>query len=95
MIKKLAGQTAIYGLSSMLGRFINFLLVIPHTAKLNNVGDYGDITAVFAMIAFLNIVLTYGLETAYFNFIRNGNEPKKVYAIVQKSILISTLPSFV
>lgn len=91
MIKKLAGQTAIYGLSSMLGRFINFLLVIPHTAKLNNVGDYGDITAVFAMIAFLNIVLTYGLETAYFNFIRNGNEPKKVYAIVQKSILISTL----
>lgn len=91
IIKKLAGQTAIYGLSSMLGRFINFLLVIPHTAKLNNVGDYGDITAVFAMIAFLNIVLTYGLETSYFNFIRNGNEPKKVYAIVQRSIIVSTL----
>ena len=91
IIKKLAGQTAIYGLSSMLGRFINFLLVIPHTAKLNNVGDYGDITSVFAMIAFLNIVLTYGLETSYFNFIRNGNEPKKVYAIVQRSIIVSTL----
>jgi O-antigen/teichoic acid export membrane protein len=90
IIKKLAGQTAIYGLSSMLGRFVNFLLVIPHTAKLNSVGAYGDITAIFAMVAFLNIILTYGLETSYFNFIRNGYDTKKVFATLQKSILFST-----
>ncbi len=90
IIKKLAGQTAIYGLSSMLGRFINFLLVIPHTSKLNNVGEYGEVSAIFAIIAFLNIVLTYGLETSYFNFIREGYAPQKVYAVVQKSILFTT-----
>ncbi|MDP2174889.1 MAG: oligosaccharide flippase family protein [Bacteroidota bacterium] len=90
IIKKLAGQTAIYGLSSMLGRFVNFLLVIPHTAKLSSVGAYGDITAIFAMVAFLNIVLTYGLETSYFNFIRNGNNANKVFATLQKSIMAST-----
>ncbi|MDI1233351.1 MAG: oligosaccharide flippase family protein [bacterium] len=90
-IKKLASQTAIYGLSSMLGRFINFLLVIPHTQYLKSVGSYGDITAIFAFIAFLNIILTYGMETTYFNFIRKGYQPNKVYAIAQKSIITSTL----
>lgn len=90
-IKKLASQTAIYGLSSMLGRFINFLLVIPHTQYLKTVGSYGDITAVFAFIAFLNIILTYGMETTYFNFIRKGHQPNQIYAIAQKSLMISTI----
>lgn len=90
-IRKLASQTAIYGISSMLGRFINFLLVIPHTEYLKTVGAYGDITAIFAFIAFFNIVLTYGMETAYFNFIRKGHSPDKIYAISQKSIIATTL----
>jgi len=90
-IKKLAGQTAIYGLSSMLGRFINFLLVIPHTQKLNSIGDYGNLTALFAIIAFLNIVLTYGMETSYFNFIRNGVDAEKVFKTSQTSVWITTL----
>jgi O-antigen/teichoic acid export membrane protein len=91
MFKKLISQTAIYGLSSMLGRFINFLLVIPHTKYLKTVNDYGDITSVFAFMAFLNILLSYGMETSFFYFIRNGNEPKKVFAITQKSLIFSTL----
>lgn len=90
-IKKLASQTAIYGLSSMLGRFINFLLVIPHTQYLKTVGTFGDMTAIFAFIAFLNILLSYGMETTYFNFIRKGYLPNQVYAIAQKSIIFSTL----
>lgn len=91
MFKKLISQTAVYGLSSMLGRFINFLLVIPHTKYLKTVNDYGDITSVFAFMAFLNILLSYGMETSFFYFIRNGNEPKKVFAITQKSLIFSTL----
>ncbi len=75
----------------MLGRFINFLLVIPHTKYLNTVGSYGDITAIFSFMAFFNIILTYGMDTAYFNFVRNGHEPRKIYAISQKSIMITTL----
>lgn len=89
-IKKLASQTAIYGLSSMLGRFINFLLVIPHTHYLKTVGTFGDMTAIFAFIAFLNIILTYGMETTYFNFIRKGYVPNQIYAMAQKSIFVST-----
>jgi O-antigen/teichoic acid export membrane protein len=75
----------------MLGRFINFLLVIPHTEYLKTVGAYGDITTVFAFMAFFNILLSYGMDTTYFNFIRNGHAPQKVYAIAQKSLIASTL----
>lgn len=89
-LKKLASQTAVYGLSSMLGRFINFLLIIPQTQLFDSVDNYGQLTVVFGTIAFLNIVLTYGLETAYFNFIRNGYAPNIVYATAQKSILFTT-----
>ena len=91
LLKKIASQTAIYGLSSMLGRFINFLLVIPHTSYLKTVGSYGDITTVFALMAFMNVVLTYGMETSYFYFIRKGNDAKLVFANAQKTLLISTL----
>jgi O-antigen/teichoic acid export membrane protein len=91
ILKKLASQTAIYGISSMLGRFINFLLVIPHTQNLKSIGAFGDITAVFAFMAFFNIILTYGMDTAYFNFIRKGSKPAQVYAISQKSILATTV----
>lgn len=91
LIRKLASQTAIYGLSSMLGRFINFLLVIPHTKYLKTVGNYGDITTIFSFMAFFNVILTYGMETSYFNFIRNGHNAKIVYSNAQKSLLFTTL----
>lgn len=74
----------------MLGRFINFLLLIPHTKYLNSVSAFGDITTVFAFMAFLNIILTYGMETTYFNFIRSGKDAKTVYSIAQKSLLASS-----
>lgn len=91
ILKKLASQTLVYGLSSMVGRFINFLLVIPHTEYLKSVGAYGDVTTIFAFMAFFNILLTYGMDTAYFNFIRNGQAPSKIFSIAQKSLFVSTL----
>lgn len=90
IVKKLASQTMVYGLSSMLGRFINFLLVIPHTEYLKSVGSYGDVTTIFAFMAFFNILLSYGMDTAYFNFIRKGYSEKQLFAIAQKSLLLST-----
>lgn len=93
-LKKLASQTAIYGLSSMLGRFINFLLVIPHTKLFHSVDTFGNMSTIFATLAFMNILLTYGMETTYFNFIRQDNSPKKIFSIGQKSIFISTFLFF-
>lgn len=68
-LKKLAGQTAIYGLSSILGRFLNYLLVFLHTDKdIFDTAQYGVITEMYAYVAFLIILLTYGMETAFFRF---------------------------
>lgn len=67
MLKKLAGQTALYGLSSMLGRALNFLLVPFYTAVLL-VGEFGIFTELYAYVAFLNIFYVFGMETTYFRY---------------------------
>ncbi len=88
-LKKLAGQTAIYGISSILGKTINFLLLPVYIVYLDKEA-LGSFTAIYALIAFLNIVFTYGMETSYFRFATGkGLHPQKVYAQVQ-SLLITT-----
>lgn len=89
-LKKLAGQTAIYGLSSILGRSINFLLIIVYTAYLSK-ADLGAFTGIYALIGFLNIVFTYGMETAFFRFSTGKNQdPNRVYQTSQSLLLLST-----
>jgi O-antigen/teichoic acid export membrane protein len=89
-LKKLAGQTAIYGLSSILGRSINFLLIIVYTAYLTK-ADLGAFTGIYALIGFLNIVFTYGMETAFFRFSTGKNQdPGRVYQTSQSLLLLST-----
>lgn len=67
ILKKLASQTALYGLSSMLGRALNFLLVPFYTSVLL-LGDFGVFTELYAYVAFLNVVYVFGMETTYFRF---------------------------
>jgi O-antigen/teichoic acid export membrane protein len=71
-IKKLASQTVLYGLSSILPRVLNYLLVPLHTRVLINT-DFGIMTKLYAYVAFMVVLLTYGMETAYFNFSRDEN----------------------
>lgn len=87
-VKKLAGQTIWYGFSSIFGRFLNYLLT-PLLATIFASADYGKITTLFAIAAFLNILYTYGLETAYFRFAAKDPEPK-VYNTALSSIIITT-----
>ena len=90
-LKKLAGQTAIYGLSSILGRSINFLLIIVYTAYLDTEA-LGAFTGIYALIGFLNIIFTYGMETAFFRFSTGKNlDPTKVYHSTQSLLITSTL----
>ena len=90
-LKKLAGQIAIYGLSSILGRSINFLLIIVYTAYLN-AEALGAFTGIYALIGFLNIVFTYGMETAFFRFSTGKNlDCAKVYNSTQSLLITSTL----
>jgi O-antigen/teichoic acid export membrane protein len=89
-IKSLAGQTVWYGASSIAARFLNYLLTPYLTAKLSGPG-YGDVSVIYAAIPFLNVLFTYGLETAYFRFSQKEEFKKDIYSTSSISIFISTI----
>ena len=78
-IRKLAGQTAIYGLSSIVGRLLNYLLVPLYTYKFADASDYGVVSELYAWVAFLVVLLTFGMETAYFRFRKETDDEKEVF----------------
>ena len=78
-----------YGASSIAARFLNYLLTPYLTAVLSGEG-YGEMNLVYAALPFLNIIFTYGLETAYFRYAKTEDEHKKVYNTATVSLLIST-----
>ncbi len=96
MIKKLAGQTAVYGLSSIVGRFLNYLLVPIYTNVLD-LGQYGVASWFYAIAAFMGVIYTYGMETAFFRFAQKDTVGKeKVFStsaisVALSSIILSTL----
>ena len=74
-LKKLVGQTAIYGLSSIIGRFLNYLLVPLYTYKMAaESGGYGIVTNVYAYTALLLVLLTFGMETTFFYFANKNKD---------------------
>ena len=81
-LKSLAKDTAIYGVSSIIGRFLNYLLVPIYAAAMSAAsGGYGIVTEVYAWTALLMVILTYGMETTFFRFVnKEGNDPTKVYS---------------
>lgn len=90
-IKRLAGETAIYGLGSILPRVINFVLILPHTSVFHP-AEYGVITDVYAWVAFLNVLYTFGMETAFFRFAtKEGANPNTVFNTAQTAVTLITL----
>jgi len=89
-IKQLAGQTVIYGLSSIVPRFLNYLLV-PFYTRIFAPGEYGVVTELYAYITFLIVILTYGLETGFFRF---GSKKEyfmeNVFSTAFGSIIVTT-----
>ena len=81
-LKSLAKDTAIYGLSSIVGRFLNYLLVpIYTTAMAAESGGYGVVTNVYAWVALVLVLLTCGMETTFFRFANKQEEnPMRVYS---------------
>lgn len=78
-LKKLLGQTAIYGLSSIIGRLLNYLLVPLHTYVFAKPSDYGVISELYAYVAFLVVFLTFGMETAFFKFLHDKPDREQVF----------------
>ncbi|MEP1033867.1 oligosaccharide flippase family protein [Ekhidna sp.] len=89
ILRKLASQTAVYGLSSVLGRMLNYLLVPLYTSVFLP-SEYGIVTELYAYVAFLNILYIYGLETAYFRFSSKENGDQ-YFNLALTSILFSSL----
>ncbi|WP_321347902.1 polysaccharide biosynthesis C-terminal domain-containing protein [uncultured Draconibacterium sp.] len=87
--KKLASDTAIYGVSSIVGRFLNWWLV-PYYSFMFLPGEYGVVTNMYAYVAFLLVLLTYGMETSYFRFASKSDEPEKVYSTSMVSLFFTT-----
>lgn len=78
-IKQLLGQTAVYGLSSIVGRLLNYLLVPLYTAVFANPSDYGVVSELYAWVAFLVVLLTFGMETSFFRFLQDKEDKEKVF----------------
>lgn len=88
-LKKLASQTAVYGLSQIIGRFLNYLLVPLYTGIFAP-EQYGVVTEMYAYVTFFIVLLTYGMETAFFRFSEKSPDRNKVFGTATTSILISS-----
>ncbi len=88
-LKKLAGQTAVYGLPTIVGRLLNYLLVPLYTRTFIT-SEYGVVTEMYAYVAFIFVILTYGMETAFFRFSSQENQQGKVYGTSVVSLLVTS-----
>ena len=88
-LKKLASETAIYGITHTVGRLLNFLLV-PIYTTLFAPEEYGVINVLYSVVAFAIVLLLYGMETAFFNYSRKS-EPLRVFSTAQISVTISSV----
>ena len=89
-IKKLAGQTVIYGMGTIVPRFLNYLLLTPFYTRLFEKGEYGIVTELYAYVALLLVILTYGMETTSFRFAETERNSRKVFSTAMVSILASS-----
>lgn len=92
-LKQLAGETVLYGLGSIVPRAINFLLVSLHTIDMFTPAQYGRITYLLSIVAFFNIVYSFGMETAYFRFAtKPGADENKIFNLALTSVLLVSVP---
>jgi len=88
--KKLVGDTAIYGVSSIVGRFLNWWLV-PYYSHIFLAAEYGIVANLYSYMAFLLVLLTYGMETGYFRFASQAEDKKLVYSSSLISLFTTSL----
>lgn len=91
-VRKLAGQTLIYGMGTIIPRFLHYAVLTPfYTRIFVDTSDYGIVTELYAWMVLLMVILTYGMETGFFRFVQNSEESEKVYSTALISLLISSV----
>lgn len=91
LYKSLFKQTSIYGIATVLPRMLTFLLVPLYTDNLKEASDYGVVTIVFSWLVFMNVFLSYGMETSFFRFYNSESNKHKVIQTSMISIFWSSL----
>ncbi len=90
-LKKLAGETVLYGLGSIIPRFLNFLLVRLHTDVFYP-EEYGILSKILAYVAVFNVIYMFGMETAYFRYAtKPGADEKRVFNLAQSAVVFISL----
>ncbi len=90
ILKKLAGETVIYGFSNIASRLINFLLVPYYTRVLADTSDYGIVNVMYGYVGLLLVIFTYRLETGFFRFGAKDEDREKAFSTTMLSLLTST-----
>ncbi|MEM9819784.1 MAG: oligosaccharide flippase family protein [Bacteroidota bacterium] len=91
LLKKLAGDTVVYGLSSILSRVLNFVILVPYLTNAFSRKEYGVVTEMYAYIALLMVIFTYRMETTFFRFASREKEQGKSFSTASSSLLLTTL----
>jgi O-antigen/teichoic acid export membrane protein len=90
-VRKLAGQTLIYGLGTIIPRFLHYAVLTPfYTRIFTNTSDYGIVTELYAWMVLLLVVLTYGMETGFFRFVQDKDQSEKVYSTALISLFVTS-----
>ncbi|MFP4017644.1 MAG: oligosaccharide flippase family protein [Bacteroidales bacterium] len=92
--KQLAGQTLIYGLGTIVPRFLNYFVLTPFYTRIFKDFEYGIVNEFYAYIVFLLILLTYGTETGYFRFAKEEKNRGEVFSTIMTSIFTTTVLFF-
>jgi O-antigen/teichoic acid export membrane protein len=90
-VRKLAGQTLIYGLGTIVPRFLNYAILTFFYTRIFNKAQYGVVTELYAWMVILLVILTYGMETGFFRFSQKKEDYGKVYSTTLISLFISSV----
>jgi O-antigen/teichoic acid export membrane protein len=89
-VRKLAGQTVIYGFGTIVPRFLNYAVLTPFYTRIFTKPEYGIVTELYAWMVLLLVVLTYGMETGFFRFSQRKEDYEKVYSTALISLLLTS-----
>ena len=87
LIKKLAGETVLYGVSSILSRLLHFVILLPFFTNVFPTNEYGIVSDLFVYAGILMIIFTYRMETAYFRYASRSDDPKHVFSTASLAVI--------
>lgn len=89
-LKQLFGQTAVYGLGTVVPRLLNYVILTPFFTRIFGLGEYGVVTELYAYVVFLMVILTYGMETGFFRYAEQEKYKTDVFSTTLISLFLTS-----